>query len=529
MKDFAALFHRLDQTTKINPKVDALVDYLGSTAPENALWAIALMTGKRPKRPVNTRLLREWAAEMADIPLWLFEETYHVVGDLAETIAHVLPPPTDRQDHSLAWWMDFLQDLRTMEESEKQAAICGAWMGLETGERFVFNKLMTGGWRIGVSQKLMTRAIAKFTDREANAVAHRLMGNWTPKTTTFEELILSEDDNDDLSRPYPFYLAYPLEEEPAELGPVSDWQAERKWDGIRGQLIVRGGELFVWSRGEELVTEKFPEYHPLVDALPDGTVLDGEILAFAEGVPLDFNVLQTRIGRKNVSKKILKEAPVVLMAYDLLEYRGQDFRGKSMAERREKLEEVVENAGQPQLLLSEIVEAEDWAGLKEEREVSRMHRSEGLMLKRKDSVYQVGRKRGDWWKWKVDPLTIDAVMIYAQQGHGRRANLFTDFTFAVHNGNELVPFTKAYSGLTDEEFTEITAWVRKNTQQRFGPVRQVTPQHVFEIHFEGIQESTRHKSGVSLRFPRMARWRRDKPVNEANSLDDLKELLQIYG
>ena len=326
-------------------------------------------------------------------------------------------------------------------------------------------------------------------------------------------------------KPYPFFLAYQLEGEAADLGAPTDWQAEHKWDGIRGQLIVREGELFVWSRGEELVTDKFPEYAPLAQELPHGTVIDGEILPYRDGRPLLFNDLQTRIGRKRVTRKVLDNAPVVLMAYDLLEWEGRDLRETPLSERRVLLEQLVAKAKNPVLLLSEAVDFQDWSELAAEREQAREIGSEGIMLKRLNSPYRSGRRKGDWWKWKVDPFTVDAVMIYAQQGHGRRANLFTDFTFAVWDGDQLVPFTKAYSGLTDKEFQEITRWVRQNTIDRFGPVRSVKPTFVFELAFEGIRESSRHKSGIALRFPRILRWRRDKPIQEANTLEDLRSLL----
>jgi len=343
-------------------------------------------------------------------------------------------------------------------------------------------------------------------------------------------LIRAENPLDDISRPYPFYLAYALEGEPENLGSPADWQLERKWDGIRGQLIVREDNLFVWSRGEELVTDKFPEYHPLAKLLPNGVVIDGEILPFKDGKPLTFNVLQTRIGRKNVTKKILESAPVILMAYDLLEYEGKDIRQTPLRERRALLEKVLaENPTHGLILLSEIVDVDQWQQAAEVRADSRAHFSEGLMVKRLDSDYKIGRKKGDWWKWKVDPLTIDAVMIYAQQGSGRRANLYTDYTFAVWDEEKLVPFAKAYSGLTDKEFNKITAWVRKNTKERFGPVRSVKPELVFELAFEGINASSRHKSGVALRFPRMLRWRTDKKIEEANTLADLKKMLEVYG
>ncbi len=532
MKRFAALFNAIDQSTKTNAKVSALAEYFSDAEAGDKIWTIALLSGRRPKRAVTTTRLREWAAELAGIPLWLFEESYAIVGDLAETIALVLPPNTSKIDHSLTHWINALRNLSNVEEEARKEFVLDAWSQLGGTERFVFNKLITGGFRMGVSQKLMTRALAKATDLTEAELAHRLMGNWHPDTDSWHSLIEAEDASADASRPYPFYLAYALEDAPEALGRPSDWRAEWKWDGIRGQLILRDGSHFVWSRGEELMTDRFPELARAADHLPTGTVLDGELLVWMNenDKPSSFNALQARIGRKTVPKKLLKEAPVVLHAYDLLEWGAIDLRERPFAERRQLLEEAC--LGLPKdanVRLSPQHAFDRWEQLAKLRETARAENAEGLMLKRADSPYLAGRKKGDWWKWKLDPLTIDAVMIYAQSGSGRRANLFTDFTFAVRNGNELVPFTKAYSGLSDKEFREITSWVKKNTLQRFGPVRQVTPHHIFEIAFEGIQASKRHKSGVALRFPRMRRWRQDKPLDEANTLDDLNEMLRIYG
>jgi len=530
MKRFAALFTALDQTTKTSVKVAALAQYFREAPEDDKLWTIALLSGRRPRRVITTTKLREWAAERAGIPLWLFETCYPVVGDLSETIALVLPPNSQSSDLSLSDWIERLRALDSAEDDARRAAILDAWDRLEPVERFVFNKLLTGGWRMGVSQKLMTRALAQATGIEEAELTHRLMGDWSPDSTSFHALVEAPDPTADLSRPYPFYLAYQLESAPEELGEVGDWVAERKWDGIRGQLILRGGAHYLWSRGEELMTDRFPELAQLKDFLPEGTVIDGEVLAYANEAPLSFARLQPRIGRKTVPKKLLKEAPAILMGYDLLEWGGADLRDRPLTERRGQLAEAL--SALPETLpirLSPQVEAANWADLAKARANSREIGAEGLMLKRKSAPYLAGRKKGDWWKWKVDPLTIDAVMIYAQAGSGRRATLYTDFTFAVWNGNDLVPFTKAYSGLTDKEFREITAWVKKNTLERFGPVRRVTPEHVFEIAFEGIQASPRHKSGVALRFPRMARWRKDKPLHEANTLDDLNEMLRLYG
>ncbi|MEJ6402518.1 ATP-dependent DNA ligase [Yoonia sp. 2307UL14-13] len=529
MKDFATLFTRIDESTKTTVKTAALADYFRTADPSDKLWTIALFTGRRPKRTITATRLREWAAEVAGLPDWLFDESYNIVGDLAETIALVLPPAEQDDDQSLTFWINKIKTLSTLEEDERKAGILQAWNSLPTTQRFLFTKLLTGGFRIGVSAKLITRALAQATGQPEPELTHKLMGNWTPDTATWESLIEADDPTADLSRPYPFYLAYQLDSLD-DLGEPSDWNAERKWDGIRGQLIIRGGEHHLWSRGEDLMTDRFPELAQLKDYLPDGTVIDGEILAFADEKPLSFNALQKRIGRKTVPKKLLTESPVVLMAYDLLEHDGKDIRETALKERRNHLKTLINEApSESPIRLSSAVDFTTWDDLAKARAQSRDIGAEGLMLKRLDSPYLSGRKRGDWWKWKIDPLTIDAVMIYAQAGHGRRANLFTDYTFAVRAGNDLVPFTKAYSGLTDAEFREITSWVRKNTLQRFGPVRQVPPEHVFEIAFEGIQASPRHKSGVALRFPRMSRWRRDKPVDEANTLEDLKEMLAAYG
>ncbi|SLN22341.1 ATP-dependent DNA ligase [Pseudooctadecabacter jejudonensis] len=529
MKDFAALFTRVDQTTKTTVKVAAMADYFRTASDADKLWTVALFSGRRPKRVITTTALREWAAERAGLPLWLFEECYPIVGDLAETISLFLPPSEGHEDRPLSHWINELKRLSSLDDTARRAGILQAWDSLPQIERFLFTKLLTGGFRIGVSQKLMTRALARATDQDEAVLTHKLMGNWTPDTTTWAALIEADDPTADLSRPYPFYLAYGLENLD-ELGPTTNWFIDRKWDGIRGQLILRGGEHHLWSRGEELMTDRFPELAQLKDYLPDGTVIDGEILAFQNETPLSFNALQKRIGRKTVPKKVLAEAPVILMAYDLLETGGVDIRAQALETRRNHLENLLESTPtKAPIRLSPEVTGDTWGALAAERARSRDLNAEGLMLKRRDSPYLAGRKKGDWWKWKIDPLTVDAVMIYAQAGSGRRANLFTDFTFAVKNGNDLVPFTKAYSGLTDAEFRQITQWVKRNTQERFGPVRQVPAEHVFEIAFEGIQASPRHKSGIALRFPRMLRWRQDKPVDEINTLDDLQQMLKTYG
>lgn len=530
MDRFAELFTALDQTTRTTPKVAALAEYF-RTAPEpDRLWTIALLSGRRPKRTVTATQLRAWAAERAGIPGWLFEECYPVVGDLAETIALVLPAPTTRHRRSLSEWIAEIRALAALDEPARKARVLAAWEGLDRTGRFLFNKVITGGFRVGVSQKLMTRALAEATGIDEPELAHRLMGDWSPDTVSFERLVTAPDPTAALSRPYPFCLAHQLDGPPEGLGDPADWAAEWKWDGIRGQLIRRGGAHFLWSRGEELMTDRFPELARSRDFLPDGCVIDGEVLAWSGHGPLPFAALQRRIGRKSVPRKLLAEAPAVMVAYDLLEHGRDDLRARPFAERRAALEALL--APLPPdapLRLSPLVPFTGWPALAEERATARARRAEGLMLKRRAAPYLGGRRKGDWWKWKLDPLSVDAVMLYAQAGHGRRATLYTDFTFAAWEGAALVPFAKAYSGLTDAEFAEITAWVRRNTLERFGPVRAVRPELVFEIAFEGIQASPRHKSGLALRFPRMVRWRRDKPPAEAATMDELRALLAAYG
>jgi DNA ligase-1 len=536
LKQFAELFTALDQTNKTNDKIAFLKAYFKTAPDKDKLWTLALFTHKRPKKPIKSAQLRAWTSDFSALPPWLVEESYHVVGDLAETISLLLPKAEQEQDKPLSYWIEFLQNLHHLDDEEKKANIVRAWQQMTTPERFVFNKLMTSGFRVGVSQNMVVRAVAEAYELDKTIVAHRIMGDWHPDDSSFETLILEENKEDKLSRPYPFYLAYALEADKLEeLGALSDWQVEWKWDGIRAQIIQRQNKLYIWSRGEELLTNKFPELHPLLEFLPDGTVIDGEILPYKNGALLPFSALQTRIGRKNLSKSILQKAPVIIRAYDLLEWQGEDFRQQAMWKRRAQLEKLHQQKLEqnPAFQLSSVVEAEDWPALQALRERSREFFAEGFMLKRKNSTYRTGRKRGDWWKWKVDPLTIDGVLFNAMRGSGRRAGLYTDYTFAVWDRSSgedrLVPFTKAYSGLTDAEFRKVDRFIKQNTQERFGPVRSVRPELVFEIAFEGIQRSSRHKSGVALRFPRMLRWRHDKKVTEANTLEELQSLLDLYG
>ena len=526
MENFAAFIHELEISNKTNDKIDAIVRYLDIAPEDDKLWLIALFTGKRPRRGINTKLLKEWAIELANIPEWLFVESYHTVGDLGETISLILPKPTHHIKKSITAWINELGALSKKTDAEKKAYVLEAWGGLDVQERLIFNKLIGGGFRVGVSYKLLVNAIAKQTGITSSKLMHSLMGQWNPTETDYQSLITGADMDTNISQPYPFCLAYPLEQEVALIGEPGDWQAEWKWDGIRGQIIKRKDELFIWSRGEELITNQFPELEKLVNLLPNGCVIDGEILAVEDGKVLSFNSLQKRLNRKTVSKKQLDETPIGFYCYDLVEYDYTDCREKPLAERRQLLEQLIhqlEDSGT--IFLSPVVTFESWEELAITRERSRENNSEGLMLKKLSSLYHTGRKRGDWWKWKIEPYTIDTVMIYAQKGAGRRSNFYTDYTFAVKDGDKLVTIAKAYSGLTDKEIREVDNFVKRNAIEKFGPVRTVKPELVFELAFEGIAESGRHKAGIALRFPRIKRWRKDKKAADINTIEDLKNLL----
>ncbi|WP_186015967.1 ATP-dependent DNA ligase [Burkholderia gladioli] len=550
MKRFAALYAALDATTSTQVKLEALVAYFSAAEPEDAAWASYFLAGGKPRQSVPTRLLAQCARDRAGLPDWLFEESYQAVGDLAETIAHVLPPATRASSLGLAQWIETrVLTLRGSEPEALRERLVGYWDELDWSERFLLTKLIGGGFRVGVSRQLVVRALAAVAGVDHKRIAQRMVG-WTdsrqaPDAARYLRLIAAEPQGDagavtaathesDLGLPYPFFLAHPLQADPATLGPIGDWLVEWKWDGIRAQLVKRAGRVWIWSRGEDLLTERFPELAALGEALPEGTVVDGEILAWEPGAdtPLPFARLQPRITRKSLSKRVLADSPAALRAYDLLEEGGRDLRTEPLVRRRARLEALAEAlpAGEA-LRVSPLVEAADWPALAALREQSRARGVEGLMLKQRASMYGVGRTKaaGTWWKWKIDPYAIDAVLLYAQRGHGRRASLYTDFTFAVWDEVDgvrtLVPFAKAYSGLTDEEMRQVDAIVRRTTIEKFGPVRSVTPSLVFEIGFEGIQASPRHKSGIAVRFPRMLRWRTDKSIENADTLEMLKGFL----
>ncbi len=527
MREFARLYDEIDSTTSTNAKVAAMARYFARAPRADAAWAVFFLTGRRLKRLVPHASIGAWTLAATGFEDWMLGECYFMVGDGAETAALMLDqlPTIPEAPLPLTTWVETrVLTLRGMDPVEQQARVSTWWRALERIERFIFFKLITGEFRVGVSQTLVVRAIAQAAGLEASLVAARLMGDWTPTAEWFERVLAREHSEDDRSRPYPFCLASPLDADPGALGNLHEWQIEWKWDGIRAQLIRRGDAVHLWSRGEELITHRFPEIAAAATRLPEGTVLDGEVLAFRDDRPMPFASLQQRIGRQKQVAQASRAVPVVFMAYDMLESGGQDVRPRPLAERRELLESLV--AAGSVLRVSPTIDAGSWEALASLRAGSRARGVEGMMIKRRTSTYGVGRRRGEWWKWKIDPYSIDAVLIYAQPGSGQRASLLTDYTFGVWNEGELVPIAKAYSGLSNDEIAEMDRWIRRHTRERFGPVRHVEPLQVFELGFEAVAASSRHRSGIAVRFPRMLRWRRDKKPEEADTLESVRNLLE---
>ncbi len=529
MNEFALLYKALDETSKTQEKLAVMTAYFQQASPLDVYWSLALLSGKKRKRPIRVSMLKDWAAEMAGLPLWLFEATYHKVGDLSETIALVVPQSDVSELFSMPLHevMRSLAQLPKLSPEAQKDLITGYWRQMNVLQRLVFNKLINGGFRVGVAQSLVVRALGQAFQLPPEVLAHRLMGDWHPEDVAWQEALLGAEGSR-ASVPYPFCLAHPLEESnPPEFSENQTWAVEWKWDGIRGQIIYREGKSYVWSRGEEPLNEVFPELTPEEWRWPDGTVVDGEIVAWHldEDRIAPFHTLQHRLGRKAPSKKWQSSHPIRFIAYDLLEWEGKDVRSWPFSQRRKQLEKLFA-APHAMVRLSDVYACSSLEAADTLRQQAILEGAEGLMLKCANAEYASGRKRGIWWKWKRAPLHIDAVLLYAQAGHGRRANLYTDYTFAIWQGDQLVPFAKAYSGLTDAEIREVDAWVKAHTIERFGPVRQVSPGLVFELGFEQVQPSKRHKSGVAVRFPRILRWRKDKRVEEANQIEDLWQLIQ---
>ena len=533
MKKFAKLFRLIENTTKSSEKIQLLTQYLQEASDDDKLWTLALFSHLRPKRTISTAYLREWCLEYTELPAWLFEQCYQVVGDLAETICLLASDNNSSEDKSLTTWIQSIKEQKDKTVVQKKKFVLQSWSTLSSDEIFIFNKIITGGFRIGITQKTITKALSAVLDIHESHLAHKLMGPWSPDSTSYQALLLSDPNDTDSSKPYPLYLAHSLDLPIESLGDPEDWQVEYKWHGIRSQLIKRKGEVHIWSRGEELMTLSYPEFNILKEVPADNFVIDGQLVVFTSEGMQSLSQLQKRIGKKTISKKFLQLYPCAIICYDLLENDGLDIRENTLSERRlllEQLLNLLKKDDETPLLLSEAIEFEEWQDLISTRALCRNNRTDGLMLKRRDGIYKNGRQKGEWWKWKVEPLSVDAVLLYAHRENSIKSNLFSDFTFAVWSDNgTLIPFTKAYSGLTEEELEQITRFVSQNTIEKFGPVRSVKPELVFEISFDGIHPSSRHKSGIALQSPKIQRWRKDKTPDQANTLAFLKEMLPPQG
>ncbi|HEV7123582.1 MAG TPA: ATP-dependent DNA ligase [Rhodanobacter sp.] len=528
MRRFASLYAELDRTASTLAKREAIASYLRDAPAADAAWAVYVLGGGKLRRLATSTELRHALAASTGYADWLIDECHEQVGDLAETIALILLPGdgTLGEVPLHAWMEDRLPALGRMESASRIAQLQDWWRSLPSTQVFLLNKLITASLRVGVSHRLVVQSIAQWSEQPTDLIAHRMSGNWKPAGDALKALAAPAGEDEHLAdRPYPFFLASPLENAVDTLGDPADWLVEWKWDGIRAQLMRRGDAVGLWSRGEERLDGRFPEIERAAFSLRKQAVLDGEVLAWdaTTMLPRVFTALQKRIGKLKPGAKLLADAPVRFMAYDLLELEGDDLRERPLHERRALLASQLEDTDST-LMLSPALVADTWHQLATERAASRERQTEGLMLKRLDSPYRVGRKRGDWWKWKIDPHTIDAVLLYAQPGHGRRSGLFTDYTFGVWDGDALVPVAKAYSGLDDNEIGKLDRWIRAHTTDRFGPVRAVDSEQVFELAFEAVQLSGRHKSGVAVRFPRILRWRTDKGIGDADKLDDLRRL-----
>jgi DNA ligase-1 len=526
MKRFTNVYMALDSTTKRNRKVAALANYFEKAPPADAAWALHLLCGRRLMRALPTRRLRQWAAEEADLPVWLVDECYDNVGDLSETLSLIVPDAGPGTDAALADVIEqWLLPLGTFEPAAQRASLVAFWHELDRPQRFLFHKLISGAFRVGVAQRMVVQALSETTGVPPAVLAHRLMGSWRPTPADYAQLIDPRGNDVSQSQPYPFFLASPLEGRPEDLGDVNEWQVEWKWDGVRAQLIRRDGQVFLWSRGEEMVNEQFPEIVAAARDFPTDAVLDGELLAWEKGRPLAFHFLQRRLNRKRVAPVLFHDVPVVFMAYDLLERDGVDLRNQSLRERCASLATLLASCRDPAMQRSPVLPCETWDDVTRHRDAAARAMTEGVMLKSVDAAYGVGRIKGPWWKLKRDPYSIDVVLTAAQRGHGKRATLFSDLTFAVWDRHQLVTIAKAYSGLTESEIRDVDRFVRRNTTERRGPIHFVKPELVFELAFEGVQPSTRHKSGLALRFPRMARQRTDKTPGDADTLENVRALL----
>jgi len=518
MRLFGQLLQACLQEPKTLQKISLLSDYFNEESPENMPMALHFLMGENMGRFCSGRQLREWAAQLLGLPDWLVDESYEALGDNSETISLLFPNKPSSLAHDLKAVCERIQQLKSEPIDVKKDWIIDVWSKSSRDDIYTFNKLLGGGIRIGASKKNVLKALSRTVHLDVDILEQRLLGTWEPTKIAYDALVNPDDIAGKGTCPYPFFLASPIQDVDATLMPFSDWQIEPKWDGIRAQLVHRQEGTQLWSRGNDLISDQFPDILDSASELPYG-VYDGEVLAWGADGPQPFADLQKRLNRKKVTRQLLASIPCIMMLYDCLEFEGVDVREQALHERCKKIRDL-----RPPFYTSNPLTLNGVSALNDYVKNARNNRVEGVIIKRLSSAYKSGRVRGDWWKLKVDPLLLDVVIMYAQKGKGIRSGLFTDYTFGVWDNNQLVPIGKAYSGLTNDEIKQVHQILNNHLTDRFGPVRGVSPCVVLEVAFDSIQESPRHKSGLALRFPRINRLRLDKPVEEANSLEDARAL-----
>lgn len=523
MKFYAELYKALKRNNRESDILELLIDYFSKVCERDKIWTLYILSEGKVKKKFRSQLLKECACEYTGIPDWLFEESYRFTGDLIETLSLILPEKETDSHRTLSGWMDFVNTINLTDESEMKEKIIKAWKDLDHSEKYVFNKLITGSLRSGLKDKVLIKALSEFFNIEPNIIARRLKSEWHPDKISFKELFSGDDPNDVISKPYAFFTEEVMETESEELGLPGDWLAEWKFTGIRVQIIFRQGDIFIWTEDEDLITDKFPEFENLKNILPEGTVFEGVLLCYGNGKPLPLTYLKTRTGRKNINRKTMIEFPVVFIAYDILEYNGNDIRHKVLAERKEIISNIKSQISNSELLkFSQEINFKDWEELRKMRAKSGDFKAKGILLKKKISV-RLPECKDKFLIWKPEPLSIDTVLIYAMKGE--RTDLFTEYTFGIWDEGKLVSIAKVNSGLTEVEIREVSEFVKNNTLEKFGPVRTVKPELVFEIAFESISESKRHKSGLVLHLPGITRWKKDKKIEEVFILENLKKLI----
>ena len=537
MRNFATLFKELDETAQADLKIEALINYFKKVPPEDLAWTVSLLLGRKIKQVISVKRLRKWSVELTQIPDWLLAECLNNVGDLAETISLILPFEGNSENIPLHVWIEqCIFPLKDQQEEIQKEKIVSFWHQLNSVERFLFNKLVTGSFHVDIPPKLIIKALSSFCSLNEKYISQRLIGNWVPTAGFFNFLCTSNVSDTMANIPYPFNPVVQLDLKVEDLGNINQWLFEWKWNGIRSQIIKRENKVFIWSHDEDLLNDSFPELYELGSILPDGTVIEGIIIPIRDNILLPSAELKKRIAKRYPVKKILSDIPVSFVAFDLLEFDKEDIRNKSLNQRRNLLKEILNDITDKRIILSGVVECNSWKDLKIARSEAGKKSVDGLMLKRLYSPYSIGSETivsamqsgiltTNWYKWKNDPLTINAILLYARLEQGSTSPLFKEYTFALWHDGKLIPFAKTSSGLTDEEIIQVDSFIRKNTLGKFGPVRTVKPELVFKLEFDGIQKSSRNKSGIVVLSPHITRWHHYKKIEEAGSLNSLTILL----